>query len=80
MHHTFLGPGQFEGQVLLVEAVEVFAHLAKHVALVFLAVLGHVAHDVELNVEQFLKLQAHLGALHIVERLWIMDLPQGVVA
>ena len=42
-HHALLGVGEGEGQVVLVEGVEYVAHVGKHVAPVFAAVVAGVA-------------------------------------
>ena len=42
--------------------------------------LGGIAQDVELHVEQLLELEAHLRALHVVEALRVVNLAESIFA
>ena len=80
MHDTLLCAGKLKGQVVAVEIVEQRTNALKNIALVFLAPLRGIAQNVELDVEELFKLQPHLGTLHVVHRLRIVDLAQRLLA
>ena len=55
VHHPFLCTCQAKGQVMMVKAVEGFAHMRENVALVFFPIFSGVAQDIQLDVKQFLE-------------------------
>ena len=79
-HHAFLGVGEGEGQVVVVEVVEMPAHAVEHISAVFAALVAGIAQDVELHVEQFLKLQPHLRMVEFGSILGVMDEAHGLIA
>lgn len=80
VHDALLRSGELKLKVLGVEAVEVVAHLREDIAAELAAMVGGVAQDVELHVEQLLELQSLARLLHLDGVLRIVDAAQGCVA
>ena len=80
VHHTLLGTGELERQVVMVELVKRLSHLRHQVALVLLPVVRHIARYVQLHVEELLELQPLAGMLHLVLVVGIVDAADGFVA
>ena len=69
-----------EGKIIVIEAVELLAYAWEEITAELASVVAHIAHDVELHVKQFLKLQPHACFLEVFGRLREMDVSQGLVA
>ena len=80
MHHPLLRIGQRKGQVVGIEAIEAVANLSEDIAPILAAVVGSIAEDIELDVEEFLKLQSEACPLGVLHGLGIVDLSQGLIA
>ena len=76
--HTLLGVGEFEGDEI-VEVVEVIAYSAEMETAIDLMTHLERAHQVELQIEQFLELETVLGATKIVGIGREVDLADGLV-
>ena len=80
MHDPLLCPCQFEGEVVFIKSVEGIAHSLQYVALVASPMVGGVAQDVELHIEEFLKLEPLLRLLYIQHILGIVYLYESLSA
>ena len=80
VHHTLLSTGEFERQVVVIELMERRPHLRHQVTLVLLPVVRHIAHNIQLHIEEFLELQPLTGVLHLVLVVGIVDAADGFVA
>ncbi len=80
VHHALLRIGQLKVEVVAVEGVELVANLREEIAAVFVALRSGVTQDVELHIEQFLKLQPLLRLLHFAQGLRVMDVAQRLFA
>ena len=78
--NPFLCFGQREGQVVVIERVEHRPHVLEHKAAVLAPLVGSIAQDVQLHVEEFLELESLAGVAHLLGTLRIMDVPQCRVA
>ena len=63
-----------------IESFKQPAHPVHHVAAELAPVVGGIAQDVELHIEEFLKLEPVLGLLHVAHVLGIMNLAQCLLA
>ena len=79
VHHSLLSSRQLEMQIVMVKGVEDRAYLGEDIALVFITLLSGIAQDVELHIEEFLKLQTFLRPLHIAQRQGIVNLTQRLL-
>ena len=79
VHHPFLCSGEFKGQVVGIEPVELCSDTVEDVPPVLAPVVAGIAEDVELHVEKLLEFQADTGTLGVVDRPGIMDLAQGSI-
>ena len=80
MHHPLLRSGERERQMLIKERAQQVAGASEDVAPVATAAVAHVAHYVELDIEQFLKLEPLARTLHVVYAVRIVDVAHGRVA
>ena len=62
------------------EVVEMIADSWQEVASVLASVVCSVAENVELNVEQFLKLQSLSRFLHLMLAVWVMYSSDSLIA
>ena len=67
MHDTFLGTGEFKSEVVMVEIVEISAHMLEDIAAVFAPMIAGITQDIELYIEEFLEFQTYLCSLKFVE-------------
>ena len=79
LEHTFLRPRQFKRQMMIVEVVEVLPYSIEHKAAIPLLTHLERANQVELQIEQFLKLQSSLSPLQVLGRSRKMNLPDGLI-
>lgn len=80
VHDALLCSGELEVEVVGVEPVELLSDVLEDITAVFAPVVAGVAEDVELDIEELLKLQTHLGTAHVVGGLGVVDEADGVVA
>ena len=71
---TLLCFRQGERQVVVIEVVEVVAHLREYVTAIFTSLVAGIPEDVQLDVKQFLELQTRAGTLQFLGILRIMNL------
>ena len=79
VHHSLLSSRELEMEIVTIKAVEDGTYLGEDIALVFIALLGGIAQDVELHIEEFLKLQTFLRPLYIAQRQGIVNLTQRLL-
>ena len=77
VHHPFLRPCQFEGEMVGIEAVEDVGDAVEDIASVFASLVAGISQDVELHVEEFLEFQSYLSLLHLLMRVGIMNHAKG---
>ena len=65
VYYTFLGSRKVERQVRLIECVERCTNMCEGIAAVFVSLLRGIAQDVELYIEQLLKLKPFLCLLNV---------------
>lgn len=80
MHHTLLRSCERKGQTLMKERVQQVTGALENIAPIVAAAVAHVAHNVELDVEQFLKLEPLARTLHFVHAVRIVYGTHGRVA
>ena len=80
VHHTFLCTGEFELEVVGIEIVELLPYFVQYVATVFATMVAGVAQNVELNVEQLLKLESFARLLHVHSVAWIVNATHSLIA
>ena len=66
MHHPLLRSGKREWQTVVEERVQQVACAPQHIAPVVAAAVAHVAHDVELDIKELLKLEPLSRPLHLL--------------
>ena len=76
---TLLCSGEFEGQVVVEEVVEMFANGAEDDAFAAELAVLHVAQDVELHVEEFFELETELRKTEGFGRRGVVDVAHGLV-
>ena len=79
-NHTLLCSGKREGQVFMVERVEVLADVAEHISAVLPSVVVGVSENVQLHVEQFFELQSQPCLLSVFGTFRIVNFPKGIIS
>ena len=80
VHHTLLRSGEAEGEVLRIEVVEQLAYMLENIAAILATMVGSIAENVELHVEQFFELQTVTRRLHLLRCLGIMYAAHRLIA
>ena len=80
VHNSFLRTGKTEGEVMRIEVVKQLADMLEYIAAILATMVGSIAENVELNVEQLFKLQTVTRRLHLLRCLGIMYAAHRLIA
>ena len=69
-----MGFREWEGQMMVEECIEHLTYLREDITSVFASLIAGVSQDIQLDVEQLLKLQTQTCTLHLLGSLGVMDL------